>query len=181
MLPFCLPTPHPHPHPTPAPTSPGTVASQYWVGGEAQTEHKPAVSGPLRSQSHGCPEQVPKSSSISAPPYPGWFSASPSLWPCRFVQSSQLANHIRHHDNIRPHKCSVCSKAFVNVGDLSKHIIIHTGECVPTSVPGPDPGPGGAGGRGGRRPGPQPWELTLAAGCLQSSLTPRRAPFSQTF
>ncbi|XP_027964130.1 zinc finger and BTB domain-containing protein 17 [Eumetopias jubatus] len=46
----------------------------------------------------------------------------------RFVQSSQLANHIRHHDNIRPHKCSVCSKAFVNVGDLSKHIIIHTGE-----------------------------------------------------
>lgn len=54
------------------------------------------------------------------------------LWLCRFVQSSQLANHIRHHDNIRPHKCSVCSKAFVNVGDLSKHIIIHTGECVPT-------------------------------------------------
>uniref|UniRef100_A0A8C5K6F8 Zinc finger and BTB domain containing 17 n=1 Tax=Jaculus jaculus TaxID=51337 RepID=A0A8C5K6F8_JACJA len=50
------------------------------------------------------------------------------MWSCRFVQSSQLANHIRHHDNIRPHKCSVCSKAFVNVGDLSKHIIIHTGE-----------------------------------------------------
>ncbi|NXG48365.1 ZBT17 protein, partial [Psilopogon haemacephalus] len=47
----------------------------------------------------------------------------------RFVQSSQLANHIRHHDNIRPHKCTVCSKAFVNVGDLSKHIIIHTGGC----------------------------------------------------
>nr|XP_060615167.1 zinc finger and BTB domain-containing protein 17 [Anolis sagrei ordinatus] len=46
----------------------------------------------------------------------------------RFVQSSQLANHIRHHDNIRPHKCNVCNKAFVNVGDLSKHIIIHTGE-----------------------------------------------------
>ncbi|XP_026965858.1 zinc finger and BTB domain-containing protein 17 isoform X3 [Orcinus orca] len=52
---------------------------------------------------------------------------SPASVP-RFVQSSQLANHIRHHDNIRPHKCSVCSKAFVNVGDLSKHIIIHTGE-----------------------------------------------------
>lgn len=49
-------------------------------------------------------------------------------FPCRFVQSSQLANHIRHHDNIRPHKCNVCSKAFVNVGDLSKHFIIHTGE-----------------------------------------------------
>lgn len=60
---------------------------------------------------------------------PGLFGASFSL--CRFVQSSQLANHIRHHDNIRPHKCSVCSKAFVNVGDLSKHIIIHTGEWVP--------------------------------------------------
>ena len=64
-------------------------------------------------------------------PRPGRFCASLSFWPCRFVQSSQLANHIRHHDNIRPHKCSVCSKAFVNVGDLSKHIIIHTGECVP--------------------------------------------------
>lgn len=47
---------------------------------------------------------------------------------CRFVQSSQLANHIRHHDNVRPHKCQMCNKAFVNVGDLSKHIIIHTGE-----------------------------------------------------
>lgn len=46
---------------------------------------------------------------------------------CRFVQSSQLANHIRHHDNVRPHKCQMCNKAFVNVGDLSKHIIIHTG------------------------------------------------------
>lgn len=57
-------------------------------------------------------------------------SVSPLLSPFRFVQSSQLANHIRHHDNIRPHKCSVCSKAFVNVGDLSKHIIIHTGECT---------------------------------------------------
>lgn len=45
----------------------------------------------------------------------------------RFVQSSQLANHIRHHDNVRPHKCQMCNKAFVNVGDLSKHIIIHTG------------------------------------------------------
>lgn len=61
-------------------------------------------------------------------------SLSPCLWPYRFVQSSQLANHIRHHDNIRPHKCSVCSKAFVNVGDLSKHIIIHTGERVPTHL-----------------------------------------------
>lgn len=47
---------------------------------------------------------------------------------CRFVQSSQLANHIRHHDNVRPHKCQMCNKAFVNVGDLSKHIIIHTGK-----------------------------------------------------
>lgn len=46
----------------------------------------------------------------------------------RFVQSSQLANHIRHHDNVRPHKCQMCNKAFVNVGDLSKHIIIHTGK-----------------------------------------------------
>lgn len=43
------------------------------------------------------------------------------------MQSSQLANHIRHHDNVRPHKCQMCNKAFVNVGDLSKHIIIHTG------------------------------------------------------
>lgn len=51
-----------------------------------------------------------------------------SLSPDRFVQSSQLANHIRHHDNVRPHKCHVCNKAFVNVGDLSKHIIIHTGK-----------------------------------------------------
>lgn len=59
------------------------------------------------------------------------------LRPCRFVQSSQLANHIRHHDNIRPHKCSVCSKAFVNVGDLSKHIIIHTGERVPACPSAP--------------------------------------------
>lgn len=47
---------------------------------------------------------------------------------CRFVQSSQLANHIRHHDNVRPHKCHMCNKAFVNFGDLSKHIIIHTGK-----------------------------------------------------
>uniref|UniRef100_A0A8C9U8Z6 Zinc finger and BTB domain containing 17 n=1 Tax=Serinus canaria TaxID=9135 RepID=A0A8C9U8Z6_SERCA len=47
------------------------------------------------------------------------------------VESSQLANHIRHHDNIRPHKCTVCNKAFVNVGDLSKHIIIHTGGYLP--------------------------------------------------
>lgn len=44
------------------------------------------------------------------------------------MQSSQLANHIRHHDNVRPHKCQMCNKAFVNVGDLSKHIIIHTGK-----------------------------------------------------
>ncbi|XP_018430716.1 PREDICTED: zinc finger and BTB domain-containing protein 17, partial [Nanorana parkeri] len=51
-----------------------------------------------------------------------------SLPPIRFVQSSQLANHIRHHDNIRPHKCKICNKAFVNVGDLTKHVIIHTGE-----------------------------------------------------
>ena len=51
----------------------------------------------------------------------------------RFVQSSQLANHIRHHDNVRPHKCNMCNKAFVNVGDLSKHIIIHTGKLLITS------------------------------------------------
>lgn len=51
-----------------------------------------------------------------------------TIIPQRFVQSSQLANHIRHHDNIRPHKCHTCNKAFVNVGDLSKHIIIHTGK-----------------------------------------------------
>ncbi|KAG7251923.1 hypothetical protein CRUP_001171, partial [Coryphaenoides rupestris] len=50
----------------------------------------------------------------------------------RFVQSSQLANHIRHHDNVRPHKCNMCNKAFVNVGDLSKHIIIHTGKRLAT-------------------------------------------------
>lgn len=46
------------------------------------------------------------------------------------MQSSQLANHIRHHDNVRPHKCQMCNKAFVNVGDLSKHIIIHTGKII---------------------------------------------------
>lgn len=73
------------------------------------------------------------------PPGPCWicpassyfkwiFACDPVTFPCRFVQSSQLANHIRHHDNIRPHKCNVCSKAFVNMGDLSKHFIIHTGE-----------------------------------------------------
>eukprot|EP00061_Rhincodon_typus_P018169 g47229.t1 len=46
----------------------------------------------------------------------------------KFTQSSQLANHIRHHDNIRPHQCHICNKAFVNAGDLAKHVIIHTGE-----------------------------------------------------
>ena len=84
--PYPLPTP---PHPAP---NPGPVASQHWVGREGQTEHKPALSSPLRSRSHGCPEQVSKSSSISAPPYPGRFSAkalpsgladssSPASWP----------------------------------------------------------------------------------------------------
>lgn len=73
--------------------------------------------------------------------------SAPLLSPCRFVQSSQLANHIRHHDNIRPHKCSVCSKAFVNVGDLSKHIIIHTGEHTgPTCGSLPRPVPACSGG-----------------------------------
>lgn len=75
----------------------------------------------------------------------------PYLWPCRFVQSSQLANHIRHHDNIRPHKCSVCSKAFVNVGDLSKHIIIHTGEhTAHLSAPSQPTLEDGVGGEGWR-------------------------------
>lgn len=115
--------------------------------------------GPLQSSRWG---RRPR----PAPPGPGLGSSVRALclWPCRFVQSSQLANHIRHHDNIRPHKCSVCSKAFVNVGDLSKHIIIHTGECVPTCPPvlfqalllvwG--------GGKGGI-PRSQPWVLVLAA------------------
>lgn len=57
----------------------------------------------------------------------------PPYFLIRFVQSSQLANHIRHHDNIRPHVCHVCNKAFVNVGDLSKHIIIHTGKITLTT------------------------------------------------
>lgn len=72
-------------------------------------------------------------------PWPG-AKDPPHITPAvpRFVQSSQLANHIRHHDNIRPHKCTVCSKAFVNVGDLSKHIIIHTGGHRQTPPPRPE-------------------------------------------
>lgn len=67
----------------------------------------------------------------------GTGSVVTAVSPPRFVQSSQLANHIRHHDNIRPHKCTVCNKAFVNVGDLSKHIIIHTGACTRLQPPHP--------------------------------------------
>lgn len=109
----------------------------------------------------------------------GQFHASPSLWPHRFVQSSQLANHIRHHDNIRPHKCSVCSKAFVNVGDLSKHIIIHTGELWPLPclfLPSPCCQVGSRGKEG--TPRPQPRVLALAASGLEGSSVQTRTPFS---
>lgn len=152
MLPLALP-PAPLP-PRPAPAWPGPRPapppiqarwrpSTGWAGGGSEHEHKPALSGVRSGIGHtGCPEQVSKSSSISALPYPGRFSAK-ALPLALQIRPSSCHNYIRHHDNIRPYKCSACSKAFVNVGDLSKHIIIRTGECVPNFVPGPDPWPDG--------------------------------------
>lgn len=138
---------------------------------------RPSSLGPPQSRRGGGRSQPSSAAPTPNPPRQTravWCQPLP-LPPRRFVQSSQLANHIRHHDNIRPHKCSVCSKAFVNVGDLSKHIIIHTGELALPALSGPCCW-GWAGGKGGPSRA-QPWVPVLAAGGLGGSVS-MRAPFS---
>merc|ERR1712228_353480 len=46
----------------------------------------------------------------------------------RFARKDALDRHIKFHIGIKNYKCSYCSKAFVQNGDLKKHIRTHTGE-----------------------------------------------------
>ena len=43
-----------------------------------------------------------------------------------FSSSSNLMNHVRVHNNMKPFKCNLCDKRFAHNGNLRKHKRIHT-------------------------------------------------------